>query len=197
LPFPHEGFDEPTPNATFLLFALWITFGLGLKPKQNQAMDVARMFEDLEASMPNSGHREVSPSDVLGECSSVSVSIGKRVFRLQRPVFASDFLLGQHESRTFAVNYRRMGEARLHAAGQTASKNSKIKLHQWVNNLPPRLVVSLTLLSGERLVRATILACDKTFIVVRPADSELESGAVPLAAVLCLEIDAVDNKVHP
>jgi len=155
------------------------------------------MFEDLEASMPNSAHREVSPRDVLGECSSVSVSLGNRVVRLQRPVFASDFLLGQNESRTFAVNYRCMGEARLHATGQTASKNSTIKLHQWVTNLPQRLLATLTLVNGEKLVRATILACDKTFIVIRPADPVLEACAVPLAALVCLEIDVVDNKIHP
>jgi len=155
------------------------------------------MFEDLEASMPNSAHREVSPRDVLGECSSVSVSLGNRVVRLQRPVFASDFLLGQYESRTFAVNYRCMGEARIHAAGQTVSKNSKIKFHQWVTNLPQRLLATLTLVNGEKLVRATILACDKTFIVIRPADPVLEACAVPLAALVCLEIDVVDNKIHP
>jgi hypothetical protein len=69
-------------------------------------------------------------------------------------------------------------------------------LHEWVSNLPARLLVSLTLVNGKKLVRASILACDKTFIVMRPADSELESGAVPLAAVLCIEIDVVDNKIH-
>jgi hypothetical protein len=90
-----------------------------------------------------------------------------------------------------------MGEARLQAAGQTASKNSKIKLHQWVTNLPARLLVTLTLVNGERLVRATILACDKTFIVMRPDDPVLEACAVPLAALVCLEIDVVDNKSHP
>jgi hypothetical protein len=110
-------------------------------------------------------------------------------------VFATDFLLGQCDSRTFAVNLRNLGAVRLHAAGQVASHQSKTRLHGWLRQLPAGLHFSVVLANGERLSKVIILSCDKTFIVLRQSDAELEPSAVPLSAIVCLEFNAVDNKL--
>jgi hypothetical protein len=158
-------------------------------------MDVTRMFEDLEASV-NAGGIEVSdPKDAFRQAASVTVTLGNRVMRLQRLVFARDFLLGQHHSLTFVVNFRTMGAVRLHAAGQVSSKQSKALLHGWLRELPAGLQFSVVLANGERISKVLILSCDKTFIVLRPSDSELEPRAVPLSAIVCFEFNAVDNKL--
>jgi hypothetical protein len=158
-------------------------------------MDVTRMFEDLEASVNFGGIPVSNPKDAFRQAASVTVTLGNRVMRLQRLVFARDFLLGQHHSLTFAVNFRTMGAVRLHAAGQVSSKQSKALLHGWLRELPAGLQFSVVLANGERISKVLILSCDKTFIVLRPSDSELEPRAVPLSAIVCFEFNAVDNKL--
>ena len=157
-------------------------------------MDVARLIEDLEASVHPESFQVGAPREAFEQCASASITLGNRVVRLQRLVFASDFLLGQCESRTFAINYDCLGELRLHAGGQVASKNSKTKLHQWVRELPSGLRFSLTLANGHRICGANVLSCDKTLIILRQAEGEFDSSAVPLSAVSYLEFNAVDNK---
>ena len=155
------------------------------------------MLEDLEASAGFQEHQDVTVTSLFKLARSAAVRIESRVMRLQRLVFASDFLLGQHQSRTLALSYLAIQDMQLQTMGKNPSQVSKIKLSAWVKTLPIGLRVSVVTAGAERHATSTITACDGKFLCLAPNLPGMLATAVPLSAIQCIEVDVVDNKTQP
>lgn len=153
------------------------------------------MLEDLEASVGFQAQKDGTMLSLLRLTKSASVSIESRVLRLQRLVFAHDFLLGQHQGRVLAVNFLAIRNLELFAGGQASSQVSKTKMSAWIKSLPRGLQVSVVLVGAERQAKATIMACDSKFLCLSSNQPGLLATAVPFSAVQWIEFDPVDNNI--
>lgn len=156
-------------------------------------MDVARMFEDLEATVGFQDRQASTVQGLITLARSASVRMNYQVFRLQRLVFAADFLLGQHKERTVAVRYSAIQEIQLQTWGQTGSRVSKIKLSAWVKSLPQGLRISVVIAGGERHAASTVTTSDDRFLCLQSQAPGTLAIAVPYSTIQCIEVDAVDN----
>lgn len=153
------------------------------------------MLEDLEASVGFQGDQALTVPHLLGLAKSASVTIDGRVLRLQRMVFASDFLLGQHQGRTVAVSYLAIRGLQLFAAGKYPSQVSKATLRAWIKTLPQGLPVSVVTVGAGIQEKSAISASNSKFLCLSPNLPGLIASAVPFSAVQYIEFDAVDNNL--
>lgn len=153
------------------------------------------MLEDLEASVGFQGDQALTVPHLLGLAKSASVTIDGRVLRLQRMVFASDFLLGQHQGRTVAVSYLAIRGLQLFAAGKYPSQVSKATLRAWIKTLPQGLSVSVVTVDAVSQEKSAISASNSKFLCLTPNLPGPIASAVPFSAVQYIEFDAVDNNI--
>ena len=173
---------------------MWITFYWPFRSKQNLGMDVERMLEDLEASVWVSPTEPGTIAEWISATRSASVKLGDRTVRLQRLVFCSDFLLGQHQSRTFALSYKALKQAQLFAGGQTPAQVSSLKFGEWIKHLPLGLCASVHVAGLEPPAKAAVRACDGKLLCLATNNPGSLGIVVAIAAIELLEFDVVDNK---
>ncbi len=155
------------------------------------------MLEDLEATMGESQLLAKNSNELfsLARSASVLTTSGASI-RLQRLLFASDFLLGQCRGQSVAVCFSAIDELQLSTVGNFASQVTRLTLAGWLRSLPERLLVSITLINSKRLPAAIICSSDKRFVCLNSNNPATMATLVPLESILSIEIHAVDNNLR-
>jgi hypothetical protein len=157
-------------------------------------MNLDRMLEDLEATGFGDTGAALTSGALLAQARSAALSTGMREVRVDRLLFATDFLLCQHQGRTMAFTFRAIEKIQLSSVGEFQGEIRKLSFSKWLESLPQQIVLSLTLADKTRMPPATLLGGSKSLVFVESNEPGFFASAIPISSILTAELATVDNK---
>ncbi len=150
------------------------------------------MFEDIEAEVAFENASEDPISDLLAKTRDARITVNAEGIVVRNVVFGSDFALGTCGVAVVAFRLAAIQKFEVLTVLATARPKPKVKLHKWVSDSVIGQRVMLHYQQTDDAVSATILQCDRHWLLVQPVN-QASQMIIAFGALARIEIGIVNN----